>query len=107
MAEMSYLNKNSRLDTFKSFLVKGAYFSDIYEFPLLKSTNFKPTKAIPFEKIKMSKDFDQWVHFYMHDRKFECIWNNPKNYLQNLKKFQGVITPDFSLYRELPMSMQI
>lgn len=45
--------------------------------------------------------------FYIHDYRFERIWNNPKQYLNLLKRFDGVITPDFSLYRELPLAMQI
>ena len=48
-----------------------------------------------------------WVHFYQHDYKFERIWNQPSKYLNVLKDFSGVITPDFSLYRELPLAMQI
>ncbi len=43
----------------------------------------------------------------MHDYKFERIWNNPSRYLPILKKFKGVITTDFSLYREMPIAMQI
>ena len=53
------------------------------------------------------KDFDSWVMFYEHDRKFERLWNNPKQYIGKLKKFQGVISPDFSLYRNMPLVMQM
>ena len=53
-----------------------------------------------------TKDFDQWVHFYEYDYKFAAIWNNPCKYHSNLKKFRGVITPDFSLYRDMPLVMQ-
>lgn len=51
-------------------------------------------------------DFNQWIHFYEHDCKFERVWNNPRRYLRKMKKFQGVITPDFSLYRDMPLVMQ-
>jgi len=95
-----------RLDVFKSSLIEDAYFSPVYEFPLVKSTNFKPDKAIPFEKAS-SKQLDQWVHFYTHDYKFERVWNDPNRYLPIFKRFEGVITPDFSLYRHLPLAMQI
>lgn len=44
--------------------------------------------------------------FYEHDVKFERLWNNPKRYLEKLKKFKGVISPDFSLYRNMPLVMQ-
>ena len=56
---------------------------------------------------KSFKDFNYWVVFYEHDAKFERLWNNPKQYLTKLKKFRGVISPDFSLYRNMPLCMQM
>ncbi len=44
--------------------------------------------------------------FYEHDVKCERLWNNPKKYLNKLKKFKGIISPDFSLYRNMPLVMQ-
>lgn len=44
--------------------------------------------------------------FYEDDASFERIWNNPNKYLPILKKFKGVISPDFSLYRDMPLVMQ-
>ena len=92
---------------FKSFLIKNAFFSPEYEFPQIKKTYFKPTKAIPFDKALKSKECDQWIHFYIHDYCFERVWNNPSKYLDLFKRFEGVITPDFSLYRNLPLVMQM
>lgn len=37
---------------------------------------------------------------------FERIWNIPNKYLPIIKKFRGVITPDFSVYRDMPLVMQ-
>lgn len=96
-------------DVFKSALVAGAQFSPIFEFPQLKAGDTKPTQAIPFEKAYAVKasNCQHWVHFYTHDHHFECVWNNPKRYLPMLQRFAGVISPDFSLYRELPLVMQL
>ena len=55
---------------------------------------------------KSWKDYVYWVMFYEHDVKFERLWNNPKRYLARLKKFKGIISPDFSLYRNMPLVMQ-
>lgn len=99
--------KNPELDVFKSELVQGAFFSKKYEFPLLKRVDYKPARAIPFDKAAKSIDTDQWIHFYMHDRNFECVWNKPKQYAGIFRRFKGVITPDYSLYREMPLAMQI
>ncbi len=37
---------------------------------------------------------------------FERIWTTPNKYLPIIKKFRGVITPDFSVYRDMPLVMQ-
>lgn len=101
-------SSHARLDVFKSELVRGARFSPVYEFPLLKPVTFKPDQALPFEKVcRIAGRSLQWVHFYTYDRHFECVWNNPGRYLPLFRRFAGVITPDFSLYREMPLAMQI
>ena len=104
---MATSEKRQRADVFKSGFVTDAYFSPVYEFPWLRRTWHKPNKAIPFDKATKSTRFDHWIHFYIHDKQFECVWNNPKQYLNLLSRFGGIITPDFSLYRELPLAMQI
>lgn len=96
-------------NVFKSDIVNGARFSEKYELPIIKRVDFKPKKAIPFCEISSKKIIPEetWVHFYMHDYKFERVWNNPSRYLPILKKFEGVVTTDFSIYRNMPISMQI
>lgn len=92
---------------FRSFLVQGAEFVGKYDFPMLRPTAYTPTKAIPFDKIKSVSDKNQWVHFYLDDYRFECLWNRPKQYLNLLRSFEGVITPDYSVFTYLPEAMQI
>jgi hypothetical protein len=99
--------KSPRLDVFNGAIVDGAEFSPVYEFPLVKSTGYKPEKALPFNAAKRSVKFNHWLHFYIHDYFFERVWNKPDRYLPLFKKFAGIITPDFSLYRNLPLAMQI
>ncbi|GHU74113.1 hypothetical protein FACS1894188_01390 [Clostridia bacterium] len=103
---MVNITKTPYLDVFKSELVRGARFSDFYEFPMLAKSDAVPQNLIPFDRIN-NADKRQWVHFYIHDCKFERIWNNPKRYLDKLKSFDGVITPDFSLYWDMPLVMQM
>ncbi|MDY3303584.1 MAG: DUF4417 domain-containing protein [Clostridia bacterium] len=99
---------NRNYDVFHSFLVEDADYEGYIELPKIKTSNLIPEKLVPFSKA-MSKswnDYDCWVMFYEHDVKFERLWNNPKRYLEKLKKFKGVISPDFSLYRNMPLVMQ-
>ena len=37
---------------------------------------------------------------------FERLWNQPNKYLPILQKYAGVISPDFSVYRDMPLVMQ-
>lgn len=96
-------------DLFKAFLVENADFEGKFELPKLRTSNEIPKKVILFSEAmsKTCKDFDSWVVFYEQDFKFQCLWNNPKAYLERLKKFKGVISPDFSLYRNMPLCMQL
>ena len=104
---MQDISKNPRLDVFHSTLTDGAKFSGKYEFPILSRTNYKPIKAIPFNVAKRSRKHGCWLHFYIFDYFFESVWNMPDRYLSLFKKFSGVITPDFSIYRNMPLAMQI
>ena len=101
--------KFNNYDVFHAFLVENADFDGYIELPVIKTSDKLPEKVVTFSKA-MSKswtDFDCWVVFYEHDKEFERLWNNPKQYLDKLKKFKGVISPDFSLYRNMPLVMQM
>ena len=104
---MATPQKRQKADAFKSGFIRDACFSSLHEFPVLKCTTYKPTKVVPFDKAARTTNFDQWLHFYIDDHRFECVWRNPKQYLNLLKRFAGVITPDFSLYQDLPLVMQM
>ncbi len=96
-------------DVFRSFLVESADFDGYIELPVIKTSDRLPYKLITFSKAMSGKctDYDNWIIFYEHDKGFERLWNNPKQYINKLKKFKGVISPDFSLYRKMPLCMQM
>lgn len=100
-------SRQSCKDVFNAFLVKEATYSGLFEIPNIQKCRSIPNKLISFSKCINSKDYDSWVHFYQDDFSFERIWRNPKRYLKILKRFNGVILPDFSLYRDMPLVMQI
>lgn len=100
------LKKKNKSDIFKSYLLSNASYSSIWEIPKLNGSHLKPTKIIPFSKALTSTDYEAWVGFYEDDSKFIRVWRNPRRYLPILRRFQGVISPDFSLYRNMPLIMQ-
>lgn len=93
-------------DVFHAFLVEKANYEGTEEIPCIKTSILIPQKVITFSKALTSTDYDQWVVFYEQDERFIRLWNKPHKYLNILKKFKGVITPDFSLYRNMPLVMQ-
>lgn len=93
-------------DVFRAFLVKNAHYEGELEIPGIRAEQRLPSKLIPFSKALSRKDYDAWVHFYEDDASFERLWNHPNKYLPILKCYQGVITPDFSVYRDMPLVMQ-
>jgi len=105
---MSQINstRSGCKDFFHAFLVENASYDGFLEIPTIEYGIYKPKKLISFSKCISSTDYECWVHFYEDDAAFERIWNNPKKYLSILIKFAGVITPDFSLYRDMPLVMQ-
>lgn len=100
-------DKKSCKDVFNASLVALATYAGDFEFPVIQSTDCVPNRLISFSKAVGCEDFDQWVHFYEFDYLFERVWRNPKRYLPVLKRFNGVILPDFSVYRDMPLVMQL
>ena len=103
-------NLRNRKDVFHAWMVLESKFDGTWEIPMIHKmsvNDYKNVKFIPFDKMRQHKGFDYYVHFYIHDVQFGGIWNNPYQYLERLKKYKGVISPDFSLYRDMPLAMQM
>lgn len=47
------------------------------------------------------------VHFFIDDYQFMRLWNNPDQYIEKLKQYVCVLTPDFSPYGDMPLATQI
>ena len=106
MAKVNSVRKNCK-DSFNAFLVTTAQYCGSYEFPVIWPTYDIPERLVCFSKAKGCMDCKQWVHFFEEDYQFERIWRNPLKYIALLKRFEGVILPDFSVYRDMPFSMQL
>lgn len=94
-------------DVFNAFLVALATYAGAFEFPVIQFTDCIPNQLISFSKAISCKDYDQWIHFFEFDYLFERVWRNPRRYLPILSRFNGVILPDFSVYRDMPLVMQL
>lgn len=80
--------------------------ADFWQMPIIKNDGVIPEKLIGFNYAKTSKE-KAGVHFFIDDYQFERLWNAPEKYVDILKRFDCVLSPDFSLYMEMPMPMKI
>jgi hypothetical protein len=47
------------------------------------------------------------VHFFLDDYRFETLWSKPQRPLSRLQRVGVALTPDFSLWHEMPLAMQL
>ncbi len=58
-------------------------------------------------KAKDSANKEKTVHFFLDDVKFESVWNHPQRSLERLRQYKQVLSPDFSLYTNMPLAVQV
>ena len=106
---MSTTKRNIIDDGFRADLVKTAEFKGIFEIPAIKAPRefIIPHDTIPFSLRTQTKDYKEFVVFYEHDIKFADVLTATDDYLDDLRNFPGVISPDCSLYRDMPLVLQI
>lgn len=86
-------------DGFQSYLTDGAFLVGTPGIPMLMDLRNAsiPNGLIPFSKARTCKDKRNYVHFYMHDKEFSRVLTATNKYLDDLKQYDGVITPDCSM----------
>lgn len=90
------------LDKYDQSMTEG-YF----QMPVIKPCNTVPNDLIGFNYMLTSENKNCGIHFYVDDYQFERIWNNPEDYIDKLLEYECMLTPDFSLYQEMPIAMKI
>lgn len=80
----------------------------VFQLPLIKKNNvdLSDLQLLGYDKLS-SNQYEKIVHFFLDDYKFEAIWNNPDDRVERLSKYKAVLSPQFSVYTEMPASIQI
>ena len=81
--------------------------NDFWQMPIIENNNFIPSDLIGFNYAKSSENKKKGIHFYLDDYQFERLWNNPSEYVDVLSEYECILSPDFSLYLDMPMPMKI
>ena len=89
--------------------VIGAEFDGIFEMPIIKRPKkvIIPENLVPFSKMDKVDPKAFAVCEYENDVEFKDILVHPDEYIEIMKKYQGFISPDCSVYRDMPLAIQI
>ena len=110
---MSTIDKNKGKplvdDGFNAKLVENAVFAGYLEFPEIKKPDriIIPIAMIPFSMRRYTDNYKEALMFYEHDLKFRDLLTNVEKYTDELRKFPVIISPDCSLYRDMPLVLQM
>lgn len=101
-------NASLKRNSFQTYYFKDEMLAGKYNFPTLDKIEIQSIhKLKPFNIFKSSTNKDCWVHFFIDDYQFERIWKSPTQYINLLKQSLGIISTDFSMYRDMPKAIQI
>lgn len=78
-----------------------------YDMPIIKRTDFIPTKLISFNYMMTSQDKKCGIHCFIDDYQFERLWTSPSDYIEKLSEYECFLSPDFSLYLDMALPIQI
>ena len=63
---------------------------------------------IPFNCVMSDRQRESHgVHFFIDDYLFQRAWNDPCRYAHLLSGYQAVMTPDFSMFTDYPVTVQL
>lgn len=107
---MSYLNCSNQI-----FQCDGKYgipiIKPVYEINYIEKWDmFETARSAKVRKNTFAfADYmqDYGVHFFSDDHKFEIVWTQPKKHLDKLRLYGILLSPDFSLYTDFPIAVQI
>lgn len=90
-------------------LVEGAKFDGIFEMPVIKKPKkvIIPELLVPFSEMDRAEPDTFAVCTYENDNEFKELLINPEKYVEIIKQYQGFVTPDCSVYRDMPLAVQI
>ena len=80
---------------------------DFWQMPVIKNNGYIPKDLIGFNYAKTNEEKNVGIHFYVDDYQFERVWNAPEKYAEVLMDYECILSPDFSLYMDMPMPMKI
>lgn len=96
-------------DGCNSELVHGVKFDGIFEMPKIEGPIRLtiPNGFIPFTQRQRAPTDNEALSFFEFDTKFADVLKYPERYIEMAKDFSVFVPPDCSVYRDMPLALQI
>lgn len=82
-----------------------------YDFPIIKKQDIDINQIsfLSFVDAKRNdeENKDKTIHFFTYDWKFEKVYENAEEELEKLSQYYAVLSPDFSMFTNMPLALQI
>ena len=103
------MGKLIKYDVWHTRYYEGATFAGDFEMPVIEGTDEVPERFVRFSDSKSLRydDLGAWVVPYEHDSKQSCMWHDAFRYEPGLLEHPGIVSWDFSAYRNMPFGLQL
>ena len=89
--------------------------NDFWQMPNIENNGCVPSALIDLNILNVQKNCETkgievgkaGIHCYVDDYKLERLWKKPEKYIDILQQYECALSPDFSLYLDMPMPMKI
>lgn len=79
-----------------------------YGIPQISPEEYKGCEWISYNYALSCKERKgKGIHFFVDDYQFMRLWRDPERYMDMLRQFEYVMSPDFSTYTDFPKAVQI
>jgi hypothetical protein len=85
--------------------------SNAWGIPDLPAASFEPARLVAYNDRRAVEAAagagNAAVHFFLDDYRFEAVWSKPERGLSRTCSVGAALTPDFSVWSNMPMVMQL
>lgn len=83
--------------------------SNQWGIPDLPVATWEPERLLAYNDrwATASPPDNSCIHFFLDDYRFETLWTNPTKPLSRLQRVGMALTPDFSMWSQMPRIMQL
>lgn len=79
-----------------------------FDIPVISPEKYHTVNWLGFNSASTTQNRKgKGVHFFLDDYQFERLWERPNSYINLLKQYDFVMSPDFSTYTDFPKVLNI